>query len=167
MKKAEYILIDVILAGLLKIIGSVLVADILLQIAARYLPIRVTWTDEIGRLLFVWFSMLATAMTYAKNQHLSIDYFYLKFGKKVQKVLDYFSLILVMVSSGILTYTGFQVQQVVAQQRSPILKISMSYFYMAVPVGFGFVVLFSIVTLLDRLTAENREKDTEKGGEAL
>ena len=110
--------------------------------------------------------MLATAMAYAKNQHLSIDYFYLKFGKRVQTVLDYFSLILVMVSSAVLTYTGFQVQQVVSQQRSPILKISMSCFYMAVPVGFGFVVLFSIVTLLDRITAKDKDH-IEEGGEAV
>ncbi|MBS6642378.1 MAG: TRAP transporter small permease [Clostridiaceae bacterium] len=156
MEKIEKFVIDVILTSLLKVIGSALVLDILLQIAARYLPIRVTWTDEIGRLLFVWFAMLSTAMAYAKNQHLCIDYIYLKFNKKVQRLLDYFSIILVLVTSSVLSYTGIQVMKIVAAQKSPILKISMSYFYASVPVGFAFILIFNIVTLIDKLIIQKK-----------
>ncbi|MBT9774938.1 TRAP transporter small permease subunit [Clostridium sp. MCC353] len=156
MEKVEKFVIDVILTSLLKVIGSALVLDILLQIAARYLPIRVTWTDEIGRLLFVWFAMLSTAMAYAKNQHLCIDYIYLKFNKKVQKLLDYFSIILVLATSSVLFYTGIQVMKIVAAQKSPILKISMSYFYASVPVGFAFILIFNIVTLIDKLIIQKK-----------
>lgn len=156
MEKVEQIIIDVLLASLLKIIGSALVLDILLQITARYLPIRITWTDEIGRLLFVWFAMLSTAIAYAKNQHLCIDYIYLKFSKKVQKLLDYLSIILVLITSSTLTYTGIQVMKVVAAQKSPILKISMSYFYASVPVGFAFILVFNIVTLINKLIVQKK-----------
>ncbi|MBO7709401.1 MAG: TRAP transporter small permease [Lachnospiraceae bacterium] len=149
MRKFMHFLIDGILATLLKIIGTCLLLDILLQIAGRYIHvIHATWTDEVARLLFVWFAMLSTALAYAKNAHLSIDVLYNKLPKKAQVFLDYFSVIAVMVSSFVLTWVGIKLLSIVKMQKAPILKISMTWFYLAVPVGFAFVVLFTVVQLL-------------------
>ena len=150
------IMIDRILGAVLKVIGTVLVLDVVLQIAARYLPFEVSWTDEIARLLFVWFSMLSMALTYAKNQHLCIDYLYLKCNIKSQIVFDYISIILVLITSLIFTYTGIQVVGVISRQKSSILHMSMSYFYAAVPVGFAIVALFNIFTLVDKFVKNKK-----------
>lgn len=149
-------MIDRILGAVLKVIGTVLVLDVVLQIAARYLPFEVSWTDEIARLLFVWFSMLSMALTYAKNQHLCIDYLYLKCNIKSQIVFDYISIILVLITSLIFTYTGIQVVGVISRQKSSILHMSMSYFYAAVPVGFAIVALFNIFTLVDKFVKNKK-----------
>ena len=149
MRKFMHFLIDGILASLLKIIGTCLLLDILLQIAVRYMPfIHASWTDEVARLLFVWFAMLSTAMAYAKNAHLSIDILYNKLPKKAEIFLDYFSVIAVMISSVILTWYGIKLLDIVKMQMAPILKIPMTWFYLAVPVGFAFVALFTIVQIL-------------------
>ena len=151
MQKVIDVMIDRILGFVLKFVGTILVLDVLLQIAARYLPITVNWTDEVARLMFVWFAMLSMALTYAKNQHLCIDYFYLKFNLKTQVVFDYVSIILVLATSLVLAYTGIQVMNVVAMQKSSILNISMAYFYAAIPAGFAIVALFNIFTLVDKI----------------
>ncbi len=145
------VMIDRILGLILKVIGTVLVLDVLLQIAARYLPFNVSWTDEIARLLFVWFALLSMALTYAKNQHLFIDFIYLKCRPKIQKLFDYISLFLVLITSLIFTFTGIAVVKIVSTQKSSILQLSMGYFYAAVPVGFGIVALFDLFTLTEKI----------------
>lgn len=150
------VMIDRILGFVLKVVGTILVLDVLLQIAARYLPFTVSWTDEIARLLFVWFAMLSMALTYAKNQHLFIDFLYLKCSPKSQKVFDYISLFLVLVTSVIFTVTGIQVVKIVSSQKSSMLEMSMGYFYAAVPVGFAIVALFNIFTLVEKFSANRK-----------
>lgn len=152
------VMIDRILGFVLKVVGSLLVLDILLQIAARYLPFNVSWTDDVARLLFAWFAMLSMALTYAKNQHLFIDFIYIKCNHKVQKVFDFISLFLVLITSLIFTFTGIQVVKIVSTQESSILQISMGYFYAAVPVGFAIVALFIFFTLVEKFIA-NRAKN--------
>ena len=150
------IMIDRILGAILRVVGIVLVLDVILQIAARYLPLEVSWTDEVARLLFVWFAMLSMALTYAKNQHLCIDYLYLKCGRTSQIVFDYLSISLIIITSILFTYTGIQVTQLVARQKSSIMHISMSWFYAAVPVGFAIVALFDIFTLVDKFMSNKK-----------
>ena len=73
MEKFIHILFDVIIGFIVKIIGFVMIGAVLLQIAFRYLPISGMCTDELGRLSFIWFGMLAMAITFIKGMHLSID----------------------------------------------------------------------------------------------
>lgn len=151
-------MIDHVLGIVLKILGTVLVIVVLLQITARYLPISASWTDEVARLLFVWFALLSMALTYAKNQHLFIDYIYLKLGIKTRAVLDLISISLVLISSAILTVTGWKVLKIVGVQKSSVLQISMKYFYLAVPVAFGIVVLFDSCVLIQKYLEYKKEK---------
>jgi TRAP-type C4-dicarboxylate transport system permease small subunit len=152
MEKVIHIIFDVIIGFIIKIIGVVMITSVLLQIAFRYLPVSgTTWTEELGRLTFLWFCMLSTAVTFVKGQHLFIDYFYLKMNKFYQAVCDYVSLLLILLFSSIVTFEGIKLLEFVSKQHSPVMRLSFFWFYLSVPVGCGFIMLFTILSFIDRI----------------
>ncbi|WP_169313429.1 TRAP transporter small permease [Treponema primitia] len=152
MEKLIHIIFDVIIGFIIKIIGAVMITAVLLQIAFRYLPFSgMTWTEELGRLTFVWFCLLSTAVTFVKGQHLAIDYFYLKWNKTVQTIMTYVSWLLILTFSGVVSFQGFKLLEMVGKQRSPVLRLSFFWFYLSVPVGCGLIVLFTVLTIIDNL----------------
>lgn len=57
-------------------VGAVMVLAIAVQIATRYIPgFSITWTDELARLMFVWYGFLGAALAVPKGVHLGIDFF--------------------------------------------------------------------------------------------
>ena len=161
MEKLIDIVFNVISAFIVKVVGLVMIISVLLQIASRYLPFTLLWTDEVARLTFIWFCMLATAIAYEKSNHLCLDYFVLKLSKRVQNILEYAAQIIVFVFSVVITVKGIELIGVVAVQRSPVLNLSMSVFYSAIPFGFGLIAIFDLLSFIQKIT---RRSDTR--GEA-
>ena len=156
MEKYIHILFDRIIGFIVKIIGFVMIGAVLLQIAFRYLPISGMWTDELGRLSFIWFGMLAMAITFIKGMHLSIDYFYLKMKKRTQVILDYIGLLLIFIFSSSSTVCGIWLLEFTSRQRSPVMQLSFFWFSLSLPVGFGFISLFTLVAIFDRIFFNGR-----------
>lgn len=153
-----HIVYDKILGILVSFIGTVMVCAVLIQVAARYLPVvGFNWTEELARLTFVWFCFLATAYTLSKKMHLGIDYFYLKMSKKVQHFLDILAFAVVFAFGTILTYYGIFLLGIVSIQKSPVLQLSLSYFYAAVPVAGILFVVFSGLSIV-KLCLKQKEK---------
>lgn len=136
---------------LLKILGIALLITVVLQVISRYLPVTMVWTDELSRFLFVWFSMLAIALAYMENKHLSMDFIYEKLGPKAQHALDFISEVLVLAAAVVVSWEGYGLLKTVAIQKAPILRIGMNWFYLAVPVGFTFVIIHSLVLIARRI----------------
>jgi TRAP-type C4-dicarboxylate transport system permease small subunit len=133
-----------------------MISAVLLQIVFRYLPFTVMWTEELGRITFVWFCMLSMAITFVKGMHLSIDYFYLKMKHKTQAVLDYIVLLLILAFSFSSTVCGIWLLEFTARQTSPVLQLSFFWFSLSVPVGFGLVTVFTVLSLIDRIFFRGR-----------
>lgn len=162
LDKVIHVMFDVIIAFFVKFIGIVMILSVLLQIASRYLPFSLMWTDELGRLSFMWFCLLSTGIAFEKGNHLCIDYFYIKFGKKVRNVLDYLVLLIVLVFSVIISVNGYLLLEIVSVQKSPVMHLPMSYFYAAIPVGFTLIIIFCILKLIQRIfdkTPEDQDND--------
>jgi TRAP-type C4-dicarboxylate transport system permease small subunit len=132
-------------------------------IVSRYIPMMTfTWTEELARLTFVWFCFIGVAMALYKKGHMGINYFYLKMSKKAQKFLDYFSVILVLVFSLIVTYNGIMLVIIAGGQVSPIINLSLRWFYAAVPVSFAIVSLLSALSLAQLILSSRNEKYCNK-----
>lgn len=152
MEKVIHIIFDLIIGYIIRLIGIVMIISVLLQIAFRYLPFTgTTWTEELGRLTFLWFCMLSTAVTFVKGQHLFIDYFYFKMKKLYQIICDYVSLLLIFLFSLVITVEGLKLLEYVSKQRSPVMRLSFFWFYLSVPSGCGLIMLFSILSFIDRI----------------
>ncbi|MCL2379982.1 MAG: TRAP transporter small permease [Treponema sp.] len=157
MEKFTHIVFDVILGLFIKIIGIAMVLSVLLQIASRNLNIAgILWTEEMGRLTFIWFCFLATAAAFEKGKHVSIDYFYMKMNKLFRTICDYLGLALILMFTMIIVVEGIRILEFVSIQHSPVMRLSFFWFYLSVPVGMGFILLFAILSFVKLiLTTKN------------
>lgn len=148
MERIIIFLFDKVLATLLKVIGLILVLSILLQIFSRIVMTHpFSWTEELSRFAFVWFCFLGSAYTLRMKLHLGIDYLYQKFSLPIRRALDFVIQGLILFFGGLMLYTGMIMVKVTAIQRSPILRLPMSYIYVVLPICGFYIVIFSVYQL--------------------
>ena len=149
-------IIDKILEYSLVIILSILVLDVLWQVASRYLLASPsTFTDELAGFLLIWVALLGAAYVSGQNQHLSIELLASKMTPKNVKVLQIIIHIIiivftlfVMIIGGIwLIYTRFYLGQV-----SAALQLPLGYVYMVLPLSGLFIIYYSIVNSIELAT---------------
>lgn len=140
--------IDKFLSNLLVLILSILVLDVLWQVATRYLlsdPSK--FTDELAGYLLIWVGLLGAAFVTGRQQHLAIDLLVRKKTGKQKSLLmltiNFFIFLFalsVMIVGGIwLVYTRFYLGQT-----SAALEIPLGYVYMVLPLSGLFIVYFAI-----------------------
>lgn len=159
MRKKVEVIYDLVLGNLVKVLGIAMVLVILLQIAARYLPTSAfIWTEEVARLLFLWFSFLGTALTLTKNMHLGIDFFYNKFNKIGKVIATYGGLAIMFVFAIVIGYFGIRLIAMVNIQRSPIFHLPMSLFYAPVPTAGILFGIYMIADFIDTITGKKEQE---------
>lgn len=165
MKKVNDTIFKFLLEPAVKIFGILLLVVISLQIFSRsFMETPLSWTEEISRFVFIWYSFLACAVTLRAKQHLGLDYFYkTMFPPKMRTVVDYVIQVLVLVFGVYCTYYGIQLLDIVTKRKAPISGWSMKWFYLVLPI---MGVLFVLIAL-EEIEALIRSKKTEKEGETV
>jgi len=136
VEKFIRILYDFIIEYIVRIIGVVLVATVLLQIFTRvFIRVPFSWTDELARFAFIWYCFLGSVLTMHKKMHLGIDYFESKMKPKTQYMNKLFVFAMQIVFSLFLAYYGFKLLNIVGTQKSPIMRVRMKYIYLVLPVS--------------------------------
>ena len=149
--------IDKITEGGLVVLMSLLVLDVLWQVASRYiLRSPSSFTDELARYLLIWVALIGAAYVTGKNMHLAIDILPGKLeGAKAVLLHRFIYLLilvfalLVMVVGGIrLVYISFALGQLAAT-----LQVSLAYVYISLPVS-GLLICFYCIHELIKGRAE-------------
>lgn len=152
MKHVNRFLFDVVVITLAKIVGLTMVAAILLQIISRMLlKVPFPWTDELARGTFVWFCFLGAALAMRQYAHLGIDYFRSKMSGRGQWLSDMIVCLAVILFGVIVAYYGYRLLGIVGRQRTPIMRISMQWFYLVVPLSGALLALQGLEFLLHYL----------------
>ena len=129
---------------------GILMLNILISIAARYLGIRISnidWVEETSRFLFIWLSFLGAALAVERMAHIRIDFFAQLFPLRARLTLEILVYLAMVVFAMIMTYEGALVA-LRAGDRSPVLLIPMSYAYLALPVSGAAIILFALRILV-------------------
>lgn len=143
-KKAERILSLVLRWGS---IGCLL--TLLFLIAAgvfvRFLPISsMGWADEIIEFAFAWMVFLGATALWRERSHFRVDMLPEKLaGSKVGLVLEIFLSVLAFIFLLIFTYEG-GILSIRATDRSPILEITRTFFYMVMPISGAIMIGYTI-----------------------
>ncbi len=140
--------VDRILELLVITIMSILVIDVLWQVASRYLlQSPSSFTDELAGFLLIWVGMLGAAYGTGNGLHLAIDILPSKLPPQKRKILDLaihslvglFALTVMVIGGTWLVYTRFYLGQI-----SAALELPLGYVYLAVPVSGIFIIYYSI-----------------------
>ncbi|MCC8189423.1 MAG: TRAP transporter small permease [Planctomycetes bacterium] len=143
-----------IVAPVVQIFGMVMIAAILFQIFSRtFFRVPFPWTDELARGTFIWFCFLGSAMAMRQYAHLGIDYFRSRLGERGQWLSDIVVCLAVILFGVLLATYGWQFLQMVGRQRTPILRISMQWFYLVIPLAGGLLALQGLEFLCQYLAS--------------
>ena len=148
-------LIDKILEIFLISILSILVLDVLWQVASRYLladPSK--FTDEIAGFLLIWVSLFGAAYVSGKNQHLAINILANKLHGQKRKILQVaihtiivlFAVFVFLIGGTWLVYTRFHLGQI-----SPALELPLGYVYLVLPLSGLFILYYSVDNTIKEL----------------
>ncbi|RED97396.1 TRAP transporter small permease [Marinoscillum furvescens] len=142
--------VDKVLAAVLVVLMSVMVINVLWQVASRYLLGSPSlFTDELANFLLIWVGLLGAAYAAGQRAHLSIDILPEKLSGAKKRTLH---IILGVLTIGfaltIMVIGGIRLVYVtlLLEQASATLRLPLGYVYLVIPVS-GLLIIF--YTLLD------------------
>jgi TRAP-type C4-dicarboxylate transport system permease small subunit len=137
------------------IVVAVLVGDVLWQVFTRFiLKNPSTWTEELAVFMLIWVSLLGAAVALNRGAHLGIDYFVGKLSPKKRLYTEIFVFLCIsLFSLAVMVIGGIELVSNTLKlgQVSPALGVKVGYVYLAVPISGFFLVLYSVIGLVERL----------------
>ena len=148
---------------LIAVIGlSAMTVITLVAVFFRYvLQSPIIWSEEAARYLMVWSTMLGISIATRQKAHLGIDIFVSMAPKKLQRALEIFSTLMMIVMFVFLTIISivFIQSAIRTGNVSPMLRIPFYIIYLALPLGFGLSAVRSIQDLVDVIKGvDNKEE---------
>lgn len=139
--KAVY---KVVLAAIIAI-GLVMLVVAWAHVFCRYvLNDSLTWSEELLKILLVWFCLLSTTIIAVQREHVSIVVFKEMMPKNVNHTLTMVSQVLMLVASVIVLIIGIDFVLVAGSRMTPALRIPYRYTYSAIPVAFAILTLYEL-----------------------
>ncbi len=152
--------IDKVLEWVLVFLLSVLVVDVLWQVASRYiLNSPSSYTDELAGYLLIWVGLLGAAYVAGKNEHLAIDLLIQKSSPKrkfklevfINIVVILFAIAVMFVGGSWLVYTRFYLSV-----KSAALGMPLGVVYLVLPLSGILVAYFNIDNLYNMVKANRK-----------
>ncbi|MFD1416164.1 TRAP transporter small permease [Oceanobacillus jeddahense] len=136
-----------VLTGILIAVMSVLSVW---QVLARYiLNTPSTTSEEVIRMLLIWFALTSAAYVFGQQKHIAIVFVRDKLPMKGQIwLLRLSNIILLFVAIVLMIWGGIQVVNLTLTQAAPSTGMSMAFMYGALPVAGLFVVFYAIYNLI-------------------
>lgn len=139
----------------LLVIVAVVTADV---VGRNLLGGSVMWAQELSLLLIVWMCFISMAIGVERNTHIGIEVFYMKFPKKMQKVLDIVNKVVLFFVGIFFTYYGALLVQNTWKSTLAATKLPAGVLYLMIPVGGFCISLFTVLDLLGLKKYKHVEK---------
>lgn len=139
---------------------STMVSVIFLQVIMRFIfNNSLSWSEELGKFLFVWISWIGISIGHKRKEHIKITLLVEKFPKKFKIISEMFSEIVLIIICGITLY--YSVYMMTIQIKVPYagIKISTSWGYLSVVLGCGLFIIRSILIFLETLKSLKNEEE--------
>lgn len=149
--------IDQVLRKSLVLLMSIMVLNVLWQVASRYLlDDPSSFTDELARYLLIWMGLLGAAYFTGQNQHLALNILENKLGPEARHKLQILIHILILlfgfsvlvVGGTRLVYISFHLGQ-----SSSALRIPLGFVYLVVPLSGLVIVYYSFMRFFESSNA--------------
>jgi len=130
-------LINEIVRILCIIFFVIMVIDVLMSVVMRYILVKpMVWGEQLAIYCMIWVGFLASSIAFRKGAHMGLDIVVKAVPRKVQIAIQVFAHVLIITFLAVLTVWGFIHSYAVRLQISPVVfDLSMSWFYLALPVG--------------------------------
>lgn len=153
--------IDKILEWILVFLMSILVIDVLWQVASRYvMKSPSSFTDELAGFLLIWVGLLGATYVAGKREHLAIDLL-LQRSKPERKrklemiisvIIILFAVMVLIIGGTWLVYTRFYLSV-----KSAALGIPLGFVYLVLPIS-GILISYFDIDYLYKMVKQNRKQ---------
>lgn len=149
------------LEWVLIVLMSILVIDVLWQVASRYIMNSPSnFTDELASYLLIWVGLLGAAYVAGRREHLAIDLLYQKSSPERRFKLDIiisvliisFAVSVLVIGGTWLAYTRFYLSV-----KSAAMGLPLGVVYLVLPISGSLITYFDIDFMIN-LIKENRKK---------
>ncbi|HYE11802.1 MAG TPA: TRAP transporter small permease [Patescibacteria group bacterium] len=121
-------------------------AIITAQVLSRYIVgSPLTWSEELGRYIFVWMSFLGMSVAVRQGSHIALDILVKKLKGVSQKLLMFINNCLVLFFGVCLTISGFKLVELGMKQKSPTLQLPMQFVYIVIPIS-GIILMYFVIS---------------------
>ena len=135
-----------------------MVGIIFFQVIMRYVfNNSLSWSEELGKFLFVWISWLGISIGHKRKEHIRITLLVDKLPHKLKMICEAASELILIVICGITMYYG--VIMLGIQKNVPYagIKISTSWGYLSLVLGCGIFIIRAVVFFIQALQSINKK----------
>lgn len=152
----------------LRLVGGAMflafIVTVIVQVLGRNLfrVLAVIWTAELATLLFVWSVFLGAAIAVRHSRHYVLEVVPATWPR-MQAATRWIGLVAIALGAWIFLRYGWDFLELASRRVSTQLRISQYWFYLAIPVGGGAMLLFVAERVLRAvLPGRDDDEDTRK-----
>ncbi len=131
-----------------------LTAVITLQIVSRVFFTSVSWTEEVARFLLIWITFLGAALAYQQGRHIAVTLLRDTLPPALRRIVSGVAVLVAIVFLLTLAKIGWQYMNMQSFQKSPSLRLSMTYVYAVMPFAALLMAGLSVIDLIRLLAGE-------------
>ena len=127
-------------AGLMFMMAALIFA----QVVARYaFHNSITWSEELGRFIFVYMSFIGMAVAIRQRKHVALDLLLRKVNPRFRQIISVINNLLLIVLAIAIFWSGYKMVGMTMRQITPAMKLSMGHVYIVIPVS-GLLMLYYV-----------------------
>lgn len=121
----------------------------LFQVLSRYIfPVPISFTEEVGRFLFIWVSFLGAAIVMNRDEHIRLDLFQGKVSRRAYDALRIAVYALIVFFSVGILLTSRDLLAVASRQTAAVSRISMGVVYTVLPLSALLTMAYALIHLI-------------------
>ena len=119
--------------------------------------LAIKWTEELARYSMVWMAMLGSSIGLRFGKQMSVEFFYTKFPRGVQRVFRVLGDLICGVFCGIVGYYAILTvqQQFINKQLSTALVLPMGAVYLIIPISMFVMMVYEFWALYRDIAGKN------------
>ncbi|WP_404934392.1 TRAP transporter small permease [Nitratireductor sp. L15S-10] len=131
------------------------------NVTLRYLTnFSITWSEEVARYLMIWMTFIGAGLALRTGGHVAVSNFQEMLGTKGQRAVRILILCLLLAFFAIMIWMGMNYMDRARFQLTPATRVSFSYIYAAMPIGFGLLIVH-LLLIARPFVMENRFAEVE------
>ena len=150
MRKKILVTLDKIEDTVLIIMFMTMVGIIFFQVIMRYVfNNSLTWSEELGKFLFVWLSWLGISIGHRRREHIKITLLVDKLPYKLKQLSEALTELILIVICGITMYYGVIMMNIQINVPYAGIKISTAWGYLSLVLGCGIFIIRSMAYFIE------------------
>lgn len=143
--------LDILARRLTQITVAVMAVAVTAQVFWRYfLGDPIIWAEELARYALVWMTFIGAAVALRSGQLAAMDLVVTRFPPGAQRWINAFVALVNSILLAFLFYCSINlvVMPSVVAQKSPAMRVPMSYVYLSLPIGMGLLLMQSFFQMV-------------------